>query len=932
MIAPQSASLAVFANNGSTDASVAGDGIWFADMDGDGLDDKIWISVDGNMSVWLNGQANAQAPNGWDWFAQNEQKPISTGIDARREQYRLADIDGDGKADMLIVDLNTGTISAWLNNGANMTAGPQGWDWTPVGQIMSSSGDAAGIRFADVTGDGKADLITLDQASGMTIYRNDYDPSWRHWSWMKITNAAIDLDAHSPKDLRFADMDGDQKADAIWVHPWDGSIVVWLSKDASKQEGWVRSTTDAGTIGPPHLPCAGENIMFARISVPYGRADYVMVTPHDGSLSVWKNGCTNYAPGSSGMTDNANSSSNASPPELNGHLAPSVSCGHLVAAAGVAGGGASDVVRSTSTTSLGLASFGRRDSYISTRTIAPPVSQIGDGQIQAATAPVPTAQPPVTQTSDAQVQVIVGSKSTAAIVKGGPTLVAGASPVTVSGTTYSLPTVPAVLVINGRTSSIPTTPGTASQSPQGASPTTSSKVVSVVPVPIAGSQASSKVSQAGVAASQPSMVVVAGQTLHEDATTGFVAGGQSVRPGSSAVVVSGHTLSLDKSAHLIEDGTTIRLPQSTKTTGPPTTSVTAPAVVAVGKASVVVESSGFVVGDQTVRPGGPQVVVSSHTLSLDKSAMLVVDGSTTRLPQRLSTSTSTNTITPSATSTTGPVIIAVGKASVRVESSGFVIGSQTVRPGGPQVVVSSRTLSLDKSGNLIDGTSTTMRLPQGTSTGTSSVSGSGSAAAAVSTSTSGPDVYYGGDDFWKESVPKVSCDGQGGLEDPCTIIVPPRPLSKATTYPSVEVSTNVEVACPKITVFTRPDGTKSTSTSWSSTEVPTKLTITAMTSSSVSFWNLDIPSGAKDSTVTLTTSFDVQTISTTEDAAICGVTGVSRTYQIAGEAVAGAVGAGAGGTIIYLHRKKENEQGGGGRGGGGGGPRGKKVTKLDRPV
>ncbi|KAL8924334.1 MAG: hypothetical protein Q9208_004115 [Pyrenodesmia sp. 3 TL-2023] len=926
MIAPQSASLAVFANNGSGDASVAGDGIWFADMDGDGLDDKVWISVDGHMSVWLNGQANAQAPNGWDWFAQNERKPISTGIAARREQYRLADIDGDGKADILIVDVNTRAISAWLNNGANMTAGPQGWNWTPVGQIWSSSGDAAGIRFADVTGDGKADLISLDQASGMTIYRNDYDPSWRRWSWMKITNAAIELDAHSPKDLRFADMDGDQKADAVWVHPWDGTIAVRLNKDASKQEGWVRSTTNADTVGPSHLPCAGENVMFARISVPYGRADYILVTPHDGSLAVWKNGCTNYAPGSSSMTDNANGGSSASRPEPNAPSAASVSCGDLVVPAGAGGGGGGDTASSTSMSSLAPGSTGKVPSYTSTRTIAPPVSQIADGQIQGATVPVSTAQPPVTQTSKALVQwtvvsasdtkasssgskAVVASKSTIAIVKGGLTLVAGAPPVTVSGTTYSLPTVPAMVVINGRTSSIPTTSGTAPQSAQGAPPTTSSKVVSVIPVPIAGSQASSQLSQTGVAASQPSAVVVAGQTLHENATTGFVVGGQSIRPGSSAVVVSGHTLSLDKSAHLIEDGTTIRLPQSTKAsgslttsaTGPPTTSVTAPAVVAVGKASVVVESSGFVVGNQTVRPGGPQVVVSSHTLSLDKSAKLVVDGSTTRLPQSLSTSTSTNTITPATTSTTG---------------------SQTVRPGGTQVVVSSRTLSLDKSGNLLQGTST--------GTGTSSVSSSVPSAASATTSAPGPDVYYDGS-WWKERDLKVSCDA-GAVEDPCTIMVPPSPLNKPTTYSSVVFETTVEVACPRFTVFTKADGTNSTSTSWSSTEVATKLTIPAITSDSIEYWNQPISAGAKEFTFTPTPSFDVQTITTTEDPKVCGQTGVAgvpevkRTFLIAGAAVVGAAGVGevAKRAVKYIRRDNKNEQGGGGRGGGGGGPRGKK--------
>lgn len=58
---------------------------------------------------------------------------------------------GDGKADFLIVDQNSGATTAYLNGGPNSDPS-QGYVWLPVnGQIASGIGrDGKGIRFADI--------------------------------------------------------------------------------------------------------------------------------------------------------------------------------------------------------------------------------------------------------------------------------------------------------------------------------------------------------------------------------------------------------------------------------------------------------------------------------------------------------------------------------------------------------------------------------------------------------------------------------------------------------------------------------------------------------------------------------------------------------------------------------------------------------------
>ncbi|KAL8673068.1 MAG: hypothetical protein Q9168_002491 [Polycauliona sp. 1 TL-2023] len=258
----------------------------FVDMDGDGLDDVVTISQNGQISVWLNGRANSSAPFMWSWFSQNNGRPIAEGVGASWEQYRFADIDGDGKADMIIVDA-TGNMTALLNNGPADTQ-PLGWMWTEIGQISPAVGDPAGVRFADMTGDGKADLIWLDEVSIVFLLKQiEYTP--RSVLWLTLRQ-----DATHPQDMRLIDVDGDQKADAVWVQPSDGSISVWLNRDTANKDGCVRSLD---IVNPPHEPVPGQNVMFGRIQVPYGRADYAVRDPQSDTISVWKNNCHNNAPG-----------------------------------------------------------------------------------------------------------------------------------------------------------------------------------------------------------------------------------------------------------------------------------------------------------------------------------------------------------------------------------------------------------------------------------------------------------------------------------------------------------------------------------------------------------------------------------------------------------------------------------------------------------
>lgn len=102
------------------------------------------------------------------------------------------------------------------------------------------------------------------------------------------------------RDIRVADFNGDQQVDIAWVHPIDGSTVVWINSDYRKgQAGWHRQVPYPKNIAPG-FGFSGANVAFARINIAHGRADYVAVNPANGAAYVWKNSCDHIVPGEAG--------------------------------------------------------------------------------------------------------------------------------------------------------------------------------------------------------------------------------------------------------------------------------------------------------------------------------------------------------------------------------------------------------------------------------------------------------------------------------------------------------------------------------------------------------------------------------------------------------------------------------------------------------
>ncbi|MFF2195023.1 FG-GAP-like repeat-containing protein [Streptomyces sp. NPDC058157] len=195
----------------------------FADFDGDGRADYIMVNSTGAVNVYLNRGGD----NGGGWAAIGG---VATGITSNSDQVRFADFDGDGKADYLTVADN-GAVNVYLNRGGDTRGG-----WVTLGQVATGTTTNRGrLRLADLDGDGKADYTVINDNGSITTYLNRGGDG--HGGWFNPGQFAAGLTTN-PDQVSFVDVTGEGRADYLLTYA-GGSVGAWANNGGDTGGGWT---------------------------------------------------------------------------------------------------------------------------------------------------------------------------------------------------------------------------------------------------------------------------------------------------------------------------------------------------------------------------------------------------------------------------------------------------------------------------------------------------------------------------------------------------------------------------------------------------------------------------------------------------------------------------------------------------------------------
>jgi hypothetical protein len=236
----------------------AGAGVRFADMDGDGKADFLWISASGDVTYYLNG--GRSGTGNWIWTPQGT---IVSG-NGEREVLRFADLDGDGRADLAVVGDN-GSLQGYLNVGPGIKP-----KFRAMGQIASGNGAKDGVELRDLNGDGRADYLSVASNGAVTAFINMAgDVSGAAPLWVPIGTIASGI-GQKRDNITFGDLNGDGKVDYLFVNYTSGAVEMYQN------------------AGSGSTYRAGANIFLADIDGD-GKDDYLVVSP-GGGIELYLNG------------------------------------------------------------------------------------------------------------------------------------------------------------------------------------------------------------------------------------------------------------------------------------------------------------------------------------------------------------------------------------------------------------------------------------------------------------------------------------------------------------------------------------------------------------------------------------------------------------------------------------------------------------------
>ena len=262
-------SLAQLAALAGGSAGGGANGVTAGDVTGDGRSDLIARTPSGTLSLYTN-TGNNTAPY-------NTGIQIGTGWQSF-SWFLAGDVTGDGRADIVAAKPD-GMLALYTNGGSNTAP------YNTGSQIGSAWQQFSHVTLADVTGDGRADIVAAKPDGTLSLYTNTGNNTAPY-----NTGIQIGTGWNTFTWILAGDVTGDGRADIV----------------ATKPDGLLTLYTNGGSNTAPYN--TGSQIgsawqQFNRIQLSDvtgdGRADLTATKP-DGTLALYTNNGSNTAPYSTG--------------------------------------------------------------------------------------------------------------------------------------------------------------------------------------------------------------------------------------------------------------------------------------------------------------------------------------------------------------------------------------------------------------------------------------------------------------------------------------------------------------------------------------------------------------------------------------------------------------------------------------------------------
>ncbi len=222
---------------------------------------------------------------------------------------RVADLNGDGKPDLVVENSASNTVSVLIGNGdgtlkaaANYATGADPWS----------------LAIGDVNGDGKLDLVVCDEAaSTISVLLGNGDGTFQ--AHVDYTTGA----GTSPESMRLGDFNGDGKLDVVTANAGTSNLSILLNQG----NGTFGAPTTFGTDSHPTSIAVGDLNGDGKQDVVTANIDTSSVSVLMGNGNGTFQAAVSYACGSTPET--------VVLPDLNGDGHPDIATANYVSTASV---------------------------------------------------------------------------------------------------------------------------------------------------------------------------------------------------------------------------------------------------------------------------------------------------------------------------------------------------------------------------------------------------------------------------------------------------------------------------------------------------------------------------------------------------------------------------------------------------------------------